>query len=138
MQFMMWNFFTKDWFLNIYRTRCHRMSKLFLCKNLWIGLFPFKALSFLNGLSYWFQIGLKWMVFWTRFWDNLSWNAHLISEMVKWPLNQLLIKISIMTSIAFMPNVSYPLCIHQNYCKLALIWDQSGICSSIRLEMRAT
>ena len=54
------------------------ISKLFLYQNWWFGLFPFKLLSFLNELSYSYQIGLKWKVFWSSFWDSLIWNAHLM------------------------------------------------------------
>ena len=54
------------------------ISKLFLYKNLSFGLFPFRLLSFLNELSYRYQIGLKWKVFWSSFWNFLNWNTQLI------------------------------------------------------------
>ena len=83
------------------------ISKLFLYKNLSFGLFPFKLLSFLNELSYRYQIGLKWKVFWSSFWDSLSWNAHLMFQIDLWTVNQLLIKIFVETPIFFMPDVIY-------------------------------
>ena len=99
--------FYKNLILRTYSEQDVIIFKSSICKTLSIGLFPFKLLSFQNGLSYWHQISLKWKVFWSRLWDNLSWNAHLISEMVRWSFNQLLIKISIKTSFAFMCNVKY-------------------------------
>ena len=110
MHFMMWNskdFFTKDWSLNIYRTRCHCMSKLFLCKKLWIGLFLFKSLSFLNGLSYWHQIGLRWKIFWSSFWKNFSWKAHVKFLTFVWTMTQLLVKVLIEKQIFLTPDVAY-------------------------------
>mgnify|MGYP003327220512 CR=1 FL=1 len=70
-------------------------------------LFLFKSLSFLNGLSHWHQIGLKWKVFWRSFWDSLTWNAHLMFQIDLWTVNQLLIKIFVETPIFFMPDVIY-------------------------------
>ena len=35
-------------------------------------LFFFKLLSFLNGLSYRCQIGLKWKIIWSSFWEKLK------------------------------------------------------------------
>ena len=78
------------------------ISKLFLYKNLSFGLFPFKLLSFLNELSYRYQIGPKWKVFWSSFWDSLSWNAHFLFQIDLWTVNQLLIKIFVKTPIFFM------------------------------------
>ena len=82
-------------------------SKLFLYKNLLFGLFPLKLFSFLNGLSYRYQIGPKWKVFWRSFWDSLTWNAHLMFQIDLWTVNQLLIKIFVETPIFFMPDVIY-------------------------------
>ena len=82
------------------------ISVLILYKNLSFRLFPFKLLSFLNELSYRYQIGLKWKVFWSSFWDNLSWNAHLMFQIDLWTVNQLLIKIFIETPIFSMPDVT--------------------------------
>ena len=36
------------------------------------GLFFFKSLSFPNGLSYRCQIGPKWKLFWSTFWEKLN------------------------------------------------------------------
>ena len=83
------------------------ISKLFLCKNLSNGLFTFKLLSFLNGLSYWHQIGLRWMIFWSSFLENFSWKAHVIFLMIVWTMNQLLMKILIEKQIFLTPNVAY-------------------------------
>ena len=46
--------------------------KLSLCKNFSFWLFPLKLLLFLNELSYRFQIGLKWKLFWSSFWECLK------------------------------------------------------------------
>ena len=83
------------------------ISKLFLYKKLSFRLFPFKLLSFLNKLSYSYQIGPKWKVLWSSFWDSLSWNAHLMFQINLWTVNQLLIKIFVETPIFFMPDVIY-------------------------------
>ena len=53
-------------------------SKFSLCKKFSFWLFPFKLLSFLNELSYRFQIGLKWKLFWSSFWECLRWNVQLM------------------------------------------------------------
>ena len=71
------------------------ISKLFLCKNLSFGLFPFKLLSFLNKLSYRFQIGLKWKLFWSSFWECLRYNVQLMFWIDLWAVTQLLIQIFI-------------------------------------------
>ena len=84
------------------------ISKLFLCKNLSFGLFPFKLLSFLNELSYRYQIGLKWKVFWHSFWDSLSWNAHLMFQIDLWTVNQLLIEILDKKPIIFHARCDIP------------------------------
>ena len=80
-------------------------SKMFVCKNLSFGVFPFKLLSFVNKLSYRYQIGLKWKVFWSSFWDSLSWNAHLMFQIDLWTVNQLLFKIFVETPIFVIPDV---------------------------------
>ena len=82
------------------------ISKLSLCKNLSNGPSTFKLLSFLNGLSYWHQIGLRWKIFWSSFWENFIWKAHVIFLTILWTMNQLLIKILIEKQIFLMPNVA--------------------------------
>ena len=52
--------------------------KLSLSIKFSFWLFPFKLLSFLNKLSYIFQIGLKWKLFWSSFWECLRWNVQLM------------------------------------------------------------
>ena len=83
------------------------ISKLSFCKNLSNGLFTFKWHSFLNGLSYWHQIGLRWKIFWSSFWENISWKAHVMFLMIVRTMNQLLIKILIEKQIFLTPNVAY-------------------------------
>ena len=83
------------------------ISKLFLCKNLSIGLFTFKLFSLLNGLSYWHQIGLRWKIFWSSFWENFIWKAYMIFLTIVWTMKQLLIKILIEKHIFLLLNVAY-------------------------------
>ena len=83
------------------------ISELFFCKNLSNGLFTFKLLSFLNGLSYWHQIGLRWKIFWSSFWENFIWKAHVIFLTIVWTMKQLLIKILIEKHIFLLLNVAY-------------------------------
>ena len=80
---------------------------LFLYKNLLFGLFPFKLLSFLNELSYRYQISPKWKVFRSSFWDILSRNAHLMFQIDLLTVSQLLIKIFVKTLIFLMSDVTY-------------------------------
>ena len=42
------------------------------CENLTNGLFTLELFSFLNGLSYRCQIGPKWKLFWSTFWEKLN------------------------------------------------------------------
>ena len=83
------------------------ISKLFLYKHLSFGQFLFKLLSFLNELSYRYQIGPKWKVFWSSFWDSLNWNAHLMFQIDLWTVNQLLTNFFVKTPIFFMLDVIY-------------------------------
>ena len=104
----------------------------------------FELLSFLNGLSYRCQIGLKWKIIWCSFRKQKEKNRFLAINYKKYRGNRLfngnfLQKlVSRSQNASKIPNhwsISSNL---KNYIKLSSFWVQSGICSSNRLEMRAT
>ena len=81
--------------------------KLSLSIKFSFWLFPFKLLSFLNKLSYRYQIGPKWKAFCSSFWVSLSWNAHLMFQIDLWTVNQLLTNFFVKTPIFFILFVIY-------------------------------
>ena len=102
--------------------------RLFLCKKLSFELFSFELLSFLNELSYRCQIGLKWKVFWSSFWESLSGNAFQIFQIDFWTVNQLFIKIFVKKLIVFKFYVIY----HQR--KISLFVFLKTIVNYFKLE----
>ena len=103
----------------------------------------FRILLFLNGLSYWSQIGPKWKIFWCSLKRkrekeifSKSYHArHKCYRFFRKILSQNWLSVHQMHS---RPKISMSVDFFtKNYFKISVIWDQSGICSSNRLEMRA-
>ena len=101
-------------------------------------------LSFLNGLSFRCQIGLKWRIIWCSFRKQKEKNRFLAINKKKYGRNRLFNEnflqklVSRSQNASKIPNHWFISINLKNYIKLSSFWVQSGICSSNRLEMRAT
>ena len=95
----------------------------------------FRLISFLNGLSYWCQIGSKWKIFWCssrkkREKEIFSRSYHTRHKWLNFFRKTFL---QSWLSVHQKHSRTKP---QTNYFTISFIWDQSGICSSNRLEMR--
>ena len=104
--------------------------------------FVFKLLSFCNEWSYWYQIGLKLKLICSSFKKSKEGNFSLMGYYIGheklvpwWKFGS---KVDSQLTNRFKTSIEHFISsIPKNYFKIAFIWDQSGIYSSIRLEMRA-
>ena len=103
----------------------------------------FRILLFLNGLSYWSQIGPKWKIFWCSLRrkkekEIFSKSYHARHQCYCFFQEDFFAELTFSSPNAFKTQNKYVCRVFtKNYFKIALIWDQSGICSLNRLEMRA-